>query len=109
MNREERVRRALQATILHWPGDLNKVSIQAYEDDPIFGGWPRVWVLLKWRDDANDYYVIRIPFKPSELQLHPEAPLLRLAVESAARTYAKTDQNLDRPGRRETSYTDPDR
>lgn len=104
MNREERVRRALQATILHWPTDLNETSIRAYEDD--FDG--RVWITVRWREGAMKVGV-RIPFTPKELLLPPTLPRFRLKVEDVARTYAKPSPNLDRHGLRETSYTDPDR
>lgn len=94
MNRDERIRRALQAVILHWPTDLNEVSIRAYEDD-VFG--VTIWVLVKWREGAGDHYGVKIPFLPRDLELLPTAPLLRRKVQDAARTYAKPSPNLDTP------------
>lgn len=89
MNREERVRRALQATILHWPTDLNETSIRAYEDD--FDG--RVWITVRWRESAEglytDHYGVRIPFTQTELCADISKPYLREMVQRAARTYAK--------------------
>lgn len=88
MNREERIKRALQAVILHWPTDLNDVSIRAYDDDYTFMG-AVTYVQLQWREGAEDHYGVRIPFTPSELELLLTGPVIRDTVLASARTYAK--------------------